>query len=196
MDYIKTNNEVTLKSLQNNRTPEIIQGVKDRFNDVLNMVGKKLQPEMRISDFGCKDGILLDMLKEKGFQNLTGVDCCQDVVDIVTEKGFICLNVDIQNLPFDENFTDFIFLIHTLEHVPQPEKVIAECARILSPKGYLFVEIPIQQFEEPELWGHFHPFTYPDELLNLASLHFDLIKQEHQQTKSRKPWYRYFFQKI
>lgn len=196
MDHIKVNNEVTLRSLQKNRTPEIIQGVKDRFNEVIKMVKDELKPNMRIADFGCKDGLLFDILKEKGFDNLVGVDCCKDVVDIVRDKGFTCINTDLQNMPFDENFLEFIFMIHTLEHIPQPEKVIEECARILSPKGYLLVEIPIQAFEEPELWGHFHPFTDPFELLDMASPYFDLIKQEHQQTKSKKPWYRYFFKKL
>ncbi|MDW8107802.1 MAG: class I SAM-dependent methyltransferase [Armatimonadota bacterium] len=41
----------------------------------------------------------------------------------------------------DESF-DAVFYHHVIEHVPCPEKSIAECARVLKPDGYLYCGTP------------------------------------------------------
>lgn len=41
----------------------------------------------------------------------------------------------------DESF-DAVFYHHVIEHVPCPEKSIAECARVLKPGGYLYCGTP------------------------------------------------------
>jgi SAM-dependent methyltransferase len=46
-----------------------------------------------------------------------------------------------EHLPFESRSLDWIFLINVLDHVENPEKVIAECARVLRPDGAVCVAV-------------------------------------------------------
>ena len=49
-------------------------------------------------------------------------------------------NVDLQQLPFEDETYDFVFASHVLEHIPDDEKAIAEIRRILKPNGIDYFE--------------------------------------------------------
>lgn len=65
-------------------------------------------------------------------------------VDILPYQNvdIIC---DIENIPFKDNSVDYIINIAVLEHVPNPQKVIAEINRILKPGGKIYCFIPFMQ---------------------------------------------------
>ncbi|MCT2407864.1 class I SAM-dependent methyltransferase [Chryseobacterium antibioticum] len=52
---------------------------------------------------------------------------------------------DIENIPFKDNSVDYIINIAVLEHVPNPQKVIAEIHRVLKPGGKIYSFIPFMQ---------------------------------------------------
>lgn len=197
MNYIEANNKVTLKTLDINRTPDIIKSVKGRLTEVYNMCKEHMNKDMSFLDLGTKDGLFFDVLVDEGFdrRKLIGIDCCNEVVDMCIEKGYLTFQEDIQDMSsvFKDGLFDFIFIIHTLEHVPNPVKVVSECERLLKPNGCVFVEVPIQsQIDDPELWGHFHPFTTKQQVKDLFN-NFDIMGEDWQKTKSKSPWYRVLF---
>jgi len=49
------------------------------------------------------------------------------------------VNADMQRLPFADAAFDFVFSWAALEHVPQPELVLGECARVLRSQGVLLL---------------------------------------------------------
>lgn len=51
---------------------------------------------------------------------------------------------DICDTKLPESEWDLIILSQTLEHVKDPRKAVAECHRLLKPKGHLIVDIPFQ----------------------------------------------------
>lgn len=53
----------------------------------------------------------------------------------------IC-DLSTQQLPFDDNFFDYINCSHVLEHVPNPISVLKEMQRTLKPGGILYLETP------------------------------------------------------
>jgi len=55
------------------------------------------------------------------------------------------VKLDIQNIDMPDGSLDVILTPHVLEHVPDTEKSLAEIARVLSPGGSVFIEIPLQQ---------------------------------------------------
>lgn len=198
MGHIEENNKVTLKTLEINRTPEIIKSVRGRLTDVYKMCEEYINKNMSVLDLGTKDGLFFDVLKDSGFdrRKLIGVDCCNEVVDVCIEKGYLTFQEDIQDMNsiFKDDLFDFIFIIHTLEHVPNPDKVVSECIRLLKPNGFVFVEVPIQtQIDNPELWGHYHPFTTKQQVKDLFINNFNVLKEDQQKTKSKSPWYRVLF---
>ena len=79
-------------------------------------------------------------------------------VDLLPYKNvdIIC---DIENMPFNDNSIDYIINIAVLEHVPNPQKVIAEIQRIMKPGGKLYCFIPFMQPFHASPYD-FQRFTY------------------------------------
>lgn len=199
MDHIDVNRIVTLKSLETNRTPEVIGSVIGRLEEVYDMSSDYLTKDMTILDIGTKDCLFFDILVDKGFEaeKMVGIDCCTEVVEICMGKGYMVYEVDAQNTGFIEsNSFDFIFIIHTLEHVPSPESIIIECTRLLKPNGFVFIEVPIETVvNAPEEWGHYHPFKTHQQLKDIFYGSYTVLKEDRQKTASKKPWYRVLFQR-
>lgn len=66
---------------------------------------------------------------------------------------------DIEEMPFKDNSVDYIINIAVLEHVPNPQKVIAEIHRILKPNGKIYCFIPFMQPFHASPYD-FQRFTY------------------------------------
>jgi SAM-dependent methyltransferase len=52
------------------------------------------------------------------------------------------VKADICNLPFEDDFFDFILCNHVLEHIPDDTKAMQELLRILAPGGTAILQIP------------------------------------------------------
>jgi SAM-dependent methyltransferase len=52
-------------------------------------------------------------------------------------------NVDLQELPFDDQSYDIVFASHVLEHIPNDIKAISEIKRILRPNGIAIIPVPL-----------------------------------------------------
>ncbi len=98
--------------------------------------------QKRLLDVGCGGGILSEALAYKGAQ-VTGIDLEPHAIDTAKAHAlnahlaidYQC--IDIQALNAD--LFDVITCMDMLEHVPQPELIIKECARLLKPGGYLLL---------------------------------------------------------
>lgn len=66
---------------------------------------------------------------------------------------------DIEKLPFKDNSVDYIINIAVLEHVPNPQKVIAEIHRVMKPGGKIYCFIPFMQPFHASPYD-FQRFTY------------------------------------
>ncbi len=69
--------------------------------------------------------------------------------DIVNLEVDLFANVDIvapgDEIPFLDNTFDLVISQAVLEHVQEPEQVVAEMLRVLRPGGQIYVEIPFLQ---------------------------------------------------
>jgi SAM-dependent methyltransferase len=77
-------------------------------------------------------------------------------------------NVDIQELPFEDQTYDFIFASHVLEHVPNDKKAIAEIRRILKFDGIAILPVPLVVEKTIE-----YPEPNPDEAYHVRAPGFD-----------------------
>lgn len=51
--------------------------------------------------------------------------------------------VDIQDIPYDDDYFDLIICAHVLEHVPDDKKALSELYRVLKPKGTVLILVPM-----------------------------------------------------
>ena len=95
-----------------------------------------------ILDVGCGLGSLLAQLHNDGFSQLTGVDPFISE-SIQYAPGFEVLR---QTLYETEGEFDLVMMHHTLEHMPDPAKVLQHIYRILKPRHYALIRIPVASF--------------------------------------------------
>ncbi len=51
------------------------------------------------------------------------------------------------NIPFEDKSFDVAICTEVLEHSPEPERLVADIARVLKPKGKLYVSVPFVWYE-------------------------------------------------
>ena len=107
---------------------------------------KELLPDgekpARLLDIGCAIGSLLAVQRERGWET-TGVE----ISGPQAEYGRSKINLDIRNLPLEENnfpyaFFNVVLASHLIEHLNDPASLAAEVHRILVPGGRFFVTTP------------------------------------------------------
>jgi len=193
-DYLEVNEKKTnqlLKKLKDRRYMSIKMNAKRAtFQFVKGLISRKWE----ILDIGCRDGMWLDILKKAKFKKLRGLDISEQALEISTKKGHNVTRGDAQELPFPDEEFNFISIIHTLEHCPEPLKVLAEIKRVLKPNGRILVVVPLQKKEPvPTIWAHYHCFSTSKEVIKiLIDSGFKKIKVNAKQ----KPHNRFLFRKI
>ncbi|HEV8548734.1 MAG TPA: class I SAM-dependent methyltransferase, partial [Polyangiaceae bacterium] len=102
----------------------------------LKMAGVRF--ESSILEVGCGTGFLLSLLWRDGFRNLEGVD--PFIPDAARHQpGFTIKSA----LGEAQRRADFILMSHSLEHMPEPHRVLAELRAISSQRTWLCVRLPL-----------------------------------------------------
>jgi len=98
----------------------------------------------RILDVGCGGGILSEALAKAGAQ-VTGIDLSLASLEAARQHAQAGgLEIDYRALPAEQiaeeqaGSFDAVTCMEMLEHVPEPQKVIAACARAVKPGGKVF----------------------------------------------------------
>ena len=95
----------------------------------------------RVLDVGCGGGFLSNDLARRGFA-VTGLDASAESLAIAREydaTGKVVYELgDAYRLPYADASFEAVCAMDFLEHVEQPSRVIAECARVLVPDGLFF----------------------------------------------------------
>ncbi len=84
-----------------------------------------------VLDLGCGDGLFMTLLREKNV-NTFGLDISEVAVNICREKKLAAQVFDFTSneLPYQEQSFDHVVMLDVLEHLYQPEKLLAEAARV------------------------------------------------------------------
>lgn len=92
---------------------------------------------LKVLDFGCGRGVLLEGFRAEG-HTVLGIER--------SDSGFDCLpdvsSKSLQELIAAGSQFDIIVIWHVLEHLDEPENTIAEIHRLLADDGKLYVEVP------------------------------------------------------
>jgi SAM-dependent methyltransferase len=107
--------------------------------------------DAKILDLGCGAGYFLDVMKEKGYTDLTGVTLSEGDIKLCQSKGHTIKKYDLSFLPKKDGYidesVDFIFLRHALEHSPYPIFSLIEYNRVLKQNAKIYIEVPAPDCE-------------------------------------------------
>jgi len=165
----------------------------------------------RIIDIGCGGGIMSESMAIEGAK-VMGIDTSEELIHIAKKHAKNNqLDIDYKNCSIEEisekysNTFDTIFCLELLEHVPYPDRLIKNCAKILkyggsaffstlnrNLKSFLFAIIGAEYFLKliPKGTHKYEKFIKPSELLqwvrkeylypiNIQGIGYDILKREY-----------------
>jgi 2-polyprenyl-6-hydroxyphenyl methylase/3-demethylubiquinone-9 3-methyltransferase len=98
----------------------------------------------KVIDVGCGGGILAESMAKKG-AHVTGIDLSQKALNVADlhslESGLTIRYQHIAAETMAEQEAgeyDVVTCMEMLEHVPDPGSIVAACARLAKPGGYVF----------------------------------------------------------
>lgn len=125
---------------------KVVDKHKSLDQDLRQITALNLAPH-RLSgtllEAGCGDGALLSRLVDR-IGGVVGVDISSKACKIsaLRVKNAHVLQCDLHHLPFQNEIFDCIFMIDTIEHLPQPSKALKEAHRTMKNRGFLILTTP------------------------------------------------------
>jgi len=104
----------------------------------------------RVLDVGCGTGELAARVAASLGAEVAAVDLSARMVELARERDVDARVGDVSNLPFPNASFDTVAACWVLYHVPELDKAVDECARVLTPAGRL-VAATIGD-NVPEIW--------------------------------------------
>lgn len=155
-----------------------------RARVILNNLKKLLPSGKKLLDIGSGCGYFLDETRQDNLEPL-GIEPSKELCQYTQEK----FNLDVIETNFESYIQDrdkkkkfdFITIIHTIEHVFEPQKMIDFAAEMLNKNGILFIETPNLDSHMFNILGKTYDFLDPPHhlwLFSKKSFHFLLSKIE------------------
>jgi 2-polyprenyl-3-methyl-5-hydroxy-6-metoxy-1,4-benzoquinol methylase len=114
-----------------------------RFGVTVDELSPLLPPDGRILDIGCATGGLLQLFRARGFAHVMGVDPSPGCAAAAARLH----GIDVRVATLDElgSWTerfDAVLLLGVLEHLREVAMAVEIAARLLRPRGLLYVSVP------------------------------------------------------
>ncbi len=90
-------------------------------------------------DLGCGGGLTAPHIARKNYRHV-GVDLTMSALRKALDHGVSTVNADVFAVPLRNGCADVVCAGEILEHVQQPERVVAEICRLLTPGGMVVLD--------------------------------------------------------
>jgi len=129
----------------------------------------RMRPPGKVLDVGCGRGLLLNKLRERGW-DVSGTELSDEAAVYARERlGIPVRTGSLLNANFPAEEFDLVLLWHVLEHLHDPRAVLAEIARILKPGGGLLVAVPnLSSWEARATGTHWFHLDVPRHLTHFT----------------------------
>ena len=131
----------------------------------MGLIAKYVQPtpESQILDIGCGTGRFTLPMANRFNCRVTGADSSREMLEKAREKDrkrIVQWDVqDIQNMTYDNESFDAVFMSHLLHHCESPKKALRECHRILKGHGTLLIRYGATEHIREDVEHTFFPET-------------------------------------
>jgi 2-polyprenyl-3-methyl-5-hydroxy-6-metoxy-1,4-benzoquinol methylase len=145
---------------------------------------------MRFLDIGCGSGHLMQAAKELGMGCVAGVETDGHAVAFAQSKGLDVYHGVWPIADLVGTRYDFISLMHSLEHMPNPGEVLESCLDHLNEGGTLAIDVPDQASlpasfkrllryagRRPDHYGYLQP---PWHICAFRLRSFEVFAREHR----------------
>src|ERR1019366_4929606 len=97
----------------------------------------------RVLDIACGEGYGAAALQKAGAARVTGVDISEAACFHARSKYGIDAKLGAaEKIPLGEGSVDVVVSFETIEHIPNPDRFLDECVRVLVPGGRLIISTP------------------------------------------------------
>lgn len=128
------------KDLYNNKTNGYYENIRD---DIISLIPNGSN---KILEVGCGKGYTLRKLKALGkADKIIGIEINEESAQEAKKylDNILCGNIEeINFLPYDKNYFDFIIFADVLEHLINPWKVVKMIRDYLNDRGFIIATIP------------------------------------------------------
>jgi 2-polyprenyl-3-methyl-5-hydroxy-6-metoxy-1,4-benzoquinol methylase len=140
-----------------------------RLNFVREVVQSIRAPRASVADLGCGSGVILcEILMMKPLWTGHGLDISLEAINyarrlaahkkVADRTSFRKGNVT--RLPYADESLSLVIASEIIEHMPEPEIVVSEIARVLRPGGQVVLTMPIESHTP----GHIHTLSNQEDL--------------------------------
>ena len=147
---------------------EQVSLARDRVTDLsepsIKFMLKNLDPNSKtVLDIGCGNGYWLSRINPDNYE-VAGCDLKNNLryVDCPFHEGHL------EHLPFEDNAFDIVTCHHTIEHVINPAKAIAEIKRVA--RKQVIIVVPKQRYFYYTLDQHINFFPFKEKLTHLMDM--------------------------
>jgi 2-polyprenyl-3-methyl-5-hydroxy-6-metoxy-1,4-benzoquinol methylase len=126
---------------------------------------QSLAPPRTFLDIGCATGMLIESLKQEGWE-VRGVDVCRESAEYgIQHRGTDIFSGTLEEARFPDNSFSAIHFSHLIEHVPDPRGFLAEVRRVLKPGGLAIITTPNVDGFQARLFKHTWRSAIADHLI-------------------------------
>lgn len=108
-----------------------------------NAFGEVAHATLRFLDVGCGGGHFVRAAQILGFEAY-GIEVDRQAAENAQKKGLNVLKGSLPHPDLPSDSFDLIKLMHVVEHVPDPNALFIEVAKLLKPGGVIWVDVPNQ----------------------------------------------------
>ena len=142
-----------------------------------------------VLDVGCGGGLLLALLRDRGFRVL-GLDASEEAAGVAWKRNGVPVFVgDLAHAPLRNGTSAVVSMYHVVEHLPDPEAYLRAARELLVPNGRLIVQVPNIRSWQFHILGsrwngadvprHLHNFRPKDLRRLLESCGFAIVREKH-----------------